>query len=138
MIIVVDANIIIAALLGSRGKIAILTSYNHMFYAPSFAVDEIKRYRQQICAKMNWTSEEFNIYLEALLVFITLLDHQGYERYLEKSLSAIKQRDVKDADYIACALLISADFIWTEDKDFSGQKLVDIKSTAQFIDENKQ
>ncbi|MBI2135808.1 PIN domain-containing protein [Candidatus Woesearchaeota archaeon] len=137
MIIVIDANIIIAALLGSRGKIAILTSYNPRFYAPSFVIDEIKKYKQQICAKMNWTFEEFNIYLEALLVFITLIDYEDYERYLEKSLSAIKQRDVKDADYIACSLLISADFILTEDKDFSEQKLVGIKTTAQFIDENK-
>ena len=43
MNIVLDANIIIAALLGSRGKLNILTSQNHTFYAPKKIIDEIKK-----------------------------------------------------------------------------------------------
>jgi len=31
----------------------------------------------------------------------------------------------------------NADFIWTEDKDFSDQDLVQIKNTTKFIEENK-
>ena len=34
MKIILDANIIIASLLGSRGKLNIITSQNHILYAP--------------------------------------------------------------------------------------------------------
>lgn len=48
MNIVLDANIIITALLGSRGKLNILTSQNHTFYAPKKIIDEIKKYKKEI------------------------------------------------------------------------------------------
>ena len=86
---------------------------------------------------MNWQLQEFDIYFEALIFFVNILNYKEYEDYLEKSVNAIKRRDIKDADYIACALAINADFIWTEDKDFSEQKLAKIKNTTQFIEENR-
>ena len=137
MIIVLDANVIIAALLGSRGKLTILTSQNHKFYAPSFVIEEIRKYKQEICNRMNWTDDEFNTYFDALMFFINLLEYNEYAQYMEKASNAIKKRDITDADYLACAILLNADFIWSEDKDFSEQKLVKVKSTAQFIEDNK-
>lgn len=137
MIIVTDANIIIAALLGSRGKLTILTSQNHKFFAPRKIIEEIKKYEKEICQKVGCTSEEFKENLEALLFFIEAIKTKDYENYLEKSKTAIKDRDSEDADYIACALHVKADFIWTEDKDFSKQNLVKIKTTEEFIEERK-
>jgi len=32
---------------------------------------------------------------------------------------------------------INADFVWSDDKDFSSQKLVNVKTTEQFIKEGK-
>jgi len=38
MRIIVDANIILACLLGSRGKLVIVTSQNHKFYVPTITI----------------------------------------------------------------------------------------------------
>lgn len=136
MKIVLDANIIIAALLGSRGKIIILTSQNHDFYAPKTIIDEIKKYKYEICEKINYSVEEFNINYESLLTFIKIVEYNKYEEYINKAKEIIK-RDTKDADYIACAIKIGADFIWSDDKDFIEQNLILVKNTDQFIDEGK-
>ncbi len=55
MIIILDANIIIAALLGSKGKTTILTSQNHKFYAPEVIIEEIKRHKDEICKYASYT-----------------------------------------------------------------------------------
>ena len=53
MRIVLDANIVIAAILGSRAKLIIITSQNHKFYAPSRIINEIKKYKLEICKKLD-------------------------------------------------------------------------------------
>lgn len=138
MRIVLDANILIAALLGSRGKIAILTSQNHEFYAPSYIIAEIQKYRQEICEKIGCSLEEFNKNFEALLVFVKVIDEQEYAPNIPRAIEVMKDRDCKDAHYIACALTVQANFIWTEDKDFSGQTLVAVKTTEKFIEEGRE
>lgn len=137
MIIVVDANIVIAALMGSRGKLTILTSSNHYFYVPRTIVDEIKRHGGFICERTPQTYEDFENNLDALLAFIEQLEYVEYELHVERARKAIEKRDSKDADYIAAALAVSADFIWTDDKDFTDQKLVKTMTTAQFIEDGK-
>lgn len=138
MKIVLDANIIIAALLGSRGKITIITSQNHMFYAPLKIVDEIKKHKSTLCDRASFSSEEFDLHFEALLYFIEVLEYLRYEKYMKSALDVIEHRDSKDADYIACALSVNADFIWSDDKDFTDQEVVKIKTTNTFIEEGKQ
>ena len=44
--IVVDANIVIAALFGSHAIIIILTSENYNFYTPKYIITEIKRHKR--------------------------------------------------------------------------------------------
>jgi predicted nucleic acid-binding protein len=137
MNIVVDANIVIAALLGSRGKLTILTSQNHTFYAPKKIIDDIHKYKTEICEKAGQTPEEFEQNFEALLMFINTLQYLEYESHISKAQEVIRERDAKDADYIACALAVNADFIWTDDKDFISQKLVLTKTTDAFIRSGK-
>ena len=136
MRIVIDANVIIAGLMGSKGTIVILTSQNHSFYAPSKIINEIRKYKKEICDFSNQTSEEFEINYKALLTFINILEFAEYEECINKAKEVI--RDINDADYIACGLIIKADFIWSNDKDFQDIKnIILVKTTAQFIEEGR-
>lgn len=137
MRIVLDANIVIIALLGSRATVVILTSQNHKFYAPTKIIEEIKKCKQLICEKAEITEEEFELNLEALLKFITILEFIEYDVFMEQATELIGYRDIKDADYIACALAVCADFIWTNDKDFSVQERIKFKTTDEFIEGGK-
>ena len=138
MRIVLDANIIISGLMGSRGTIAILTSQNHSFYAPKKIIEEIRKYKKEICEFSNQNSEEFEINYDALFAFINVLDLVEYEPFMDKAKEIIGKRDIKDADYIACGLTVNADFIWSNDKDFQKvQDIILVKTTDQFIEEGK-
>ncbi len=136
MKIVLDANIFIAASLGSRATVTIITAQHYTFYVPKRILEEIRKYKSFICDYSKQSPEEFDTNLHALLVFITVLEYFEYEPFMQESKEAMT-RDVKDADYIACALATHADFIWTNDKDFFAQHIVQTKTTQQFIDEGK-
>ncbi len=135
--IVVDANIIIAALFGSRATIIILTGQNYSFYAPKFIINEIKKHKNEICQKAKKSLFDFDRELQALLIFIIFLDKTQYNPFFNEAEILMNNRDSGDVVYIASALAVHADFIWTNDKDFTAQFLIPIKNTEQFIEENK-
>lgn len=138
MRIVLDANVIIAGLMGSRGTIVLLTSQNHSFYAPKKIIIEITKHKQEICKFSNQTNEEFETNYRAILTFINVLDFVEYEQFIDLAKRALGKRDLKDADYLACGLAVKADFIWSNDKDFKEvQHIIPVKTTDQFIEEGK-
>ena len=98
---------------------------------------EVDKQKKEVCKKLQITSEEFTTNLEALLKFVHVLQFIEYEPWMQKAKEALQQRDVNDADYLACALSVNANFLWTQDKDFGIQQLVPTKTTAQFIEERK-
>lgn len=138
MKIVLDANILIAALMGSRGTLNIITAQNHIFYAPSKIVDEIQKHKAVIFEKINISEKEFDENFKALLVFVKVIEYFNYYVHIDTAREALSQRDINDVDYLACALLVGADFIWTNDSDFSKQNLVPTRTTQEFIDIEKQ
>ncbi len=138
MNVVVDANIIIAALLGSRGVIALITSQNYHYYSPKKIIDELKRKKKFIIQRIGQAEEEFDINLNAILVFIKIVDSIEYRDFLDDAIRMIGDRDSNDIDFLACALYVNAGFIWTEDKDFIEQKLIPIKNTDKFIEDGRK
>lgn len=137
MRIVVDANIVIAGVLGLRSVIAIVTSGNHTLFAPMPIIEEINKHDAFICAREGLTREEFEVRRDSLLKFAILVEQQNYRHYIKQSRTTLENRDVSDAHYVACALAVRADFIWTNDNDLTAQTLVPVKTTQQFIDERK-
>lgn len=135
--IVVDANIIIAALFGSQAIVIILTSQNYDFYAPKYIINEIKKHKEEICKEAGKLSEDFDTELNALLKFIILLDEAIYIEFMNRAEQLMEKRDIKDAIYIATALTVKANFIWSNDRDFRVQEAVSVKNTIEFIEENR-
>ena len=126
---VVDANIIISALLGSKKTIEVITSERYKLYAPLRITEEVRKYKDYICEKSSISNQEFEDVWQSLSIFIKTVNVQEYKLELKKAEEIINERDINDIDYVACALVIGADFIWTNDKDFLTQKKIPIKTT---------
>lgn len=137
MRVVVDANILIAALFGSRARQLILTSQNHLFFGPETIIREVEKLRKELAIARNSTEEEIREAFDALLVFIDIVSYEKYASYYIIAYEALKERDTTDVPYLACALAVHADFIWTEDNDFSFQNLVQTKTTTEFLASQK-
>ncbi len=133
MNVVVDANIIISALLGSQKTIHLIIDKNFKFFAPEIIIDEVEKYKEEISNRAGYSLEEFKENLDALLIFIETINSEDYRNFIEEAKKAIENRDIKDSDYLACALAKNAKLIWTNDKDFSSQDLVNWKTTKELL-----
>ncbi len=121
--IVLDANILVRAVLGSRvPELLAAHAAQATFLAPDIAFDEAREHLPTVLAKRGKSAEAIQAALEKLQALGRVIVPVAAESYLpfrDQALARIGPRDREDWPVLACAL--SADCaIWTEDKDFFG------------------
>jgi len=122
-LLVLDANILIRAVLGRRVR-QIITAHAEMasFFAPDVAYDDASTYLPTLLAKRHLddvaTSAALD-FLEALRGTVHPVPQDAYEPHRAAALSRIQSRDPDDWPILATALALDSP-IWTEDQDFFG------------------
>lgn len=120
--IVLDANILVRAVLGSRVK-RIITDHamGAEFFAPEIAYADAERYLPEILAKHDRANQidDALTYIGQLRVVVLPVPEEVYACLRPDALSRIESRDPDDWPVIAAALMIACP-IWTEDQDFFG------------------
>lgn len=120
--VVLDANILIRAVLGARVKKIITDHAEHAeFFAPEVAYGDAERYLPDILAKHDRAVEidDALAFLEQLRAVVVSVPEELYEHRKADALSRIESRDPDDWPVLASALVIECP-VWTEDRDFFG------------------
>ena len=118
-VIVVDANILIRAVLGTRVREMIAANAaNVRFFAPDVAWLDARTYLPALLLKraINHSSLET---LDALEILVESVAHDQYAEFKANALKRISSRDPDDWPILASAMALACP-IWTEDKDFFG------------------
>ena len=118
--IVLDANILIRAVLGKRVRELILQNTESVkFFAPDAAYADARKYLPALLEKrgVNWVSAM--AVLDSLESIVQSLDLDLYASLREKALQRIAKRDADDWPVLACAMTIGCP-VWTQDADFFG------------------
>lgn len=121
--LVLDANILIRAVLGRRVRQIIATHADHVsFFAPAVAYDDASAYLPTLLAKRHLddagTSAALD-FLDTLRRTVHSVPADAYERHRAEALTRIESRDPDDWPILATALALECP-IWTEDQDFFG------------------
>jgi len=111
MDLVVDANILFAALIKRNITSNLLFNNNLSLFAPEFILVEFMKYRDLIRKKTERTNLEFDKLLRVFRKRITLVRLENL--YIENARRI--SPDLKDVPYIALALKLNA-AIWSNDK----------------------
>jgi predicted nucleic acid-binding protein len=121
--IVLDANILVRAVLGSRvPELLAAHAAQATFLAPDIAFDEAREHLPTILAKRGKSAEAIHAALEKLETLarvIVLVPTESYLPFKDRALARIGPRDPEDWPVLACALAADCS-IWTEDTDFFG------------------
>lgn len=131
MKLVVDANVLISCLVKDSIARKILLSDNFSFYSPAFIKEEATKYKEEVCSKAKLSSDDFDLLLTLLLSNITILKENEYASFLEKAKHMIE--DQKDVPYLAVALMLNAEGILTQDKDFQRQQQMRIYTLHDIV-----
>ncbi len=118
--IVLDANILIRAVLGKRARELIVGNAAKVkFFAPDVAYADARKYLPSVLEKRGVNSEAALTVLRSLEAIVQVVDLELYAGLKQLALQRISIRDVDDWPVLACALSMGCP-VWTEDADFFG------------------
>ena len=118
--IVLDANILIRAVLGERVR-QLITEHaaDVNFFAPDTAYAEAREHLPPLLEKRGVSGAVALAALAALEIVVRPIDAELYQPLEQQALARISERDPDDWPALACALMLNCP-VWTEDADFFG------------------
>ena len=119
--LVLDANILVRAVLGKRVR-QLLETYTVQgvgFYAPEVAFADAERYLPALLLKRGKSTEDLAVALEYLRSFVRPLSGDTFSGYETAARQRLRGRDEEDWPILAAALSLACGG-WTEDTDFFG------------------
>lgn len=118
--IVLDANILIRAVLGTRVRELILSNASTTnFFAPDVAFADAIKYLPDLLKKRGIEPTATLLVLNQLSGLVQKVDSDIYSTARAQALQRIARRDADDWPVLACALTLGCP-VWTEDADFFG------------------
>lgn len=126
MRLVLDTNILIAALIKDSLTRAILFLPDFEFLVPEYALEEVKRQRPKIARHSHLKYREIDLLLSLLLESVTVVPAAKITPHLKAAEALIGNIDPGDVPFVALALAVENDGIWSNDRAFerlSGIKL---------------
>ncbi len=118
--LVLDANILIRAVLGTRVRTLIeVHAAQVSFFAPDVAYADAYHYLPALLEKRGVAVSPALQVLQALEGIVQPMDAELYAHLKAPALQRIAIRDADDWPVLACALALNCP-VWTEDADFFG------------------
>lgn len=127
--LVVDANPLIAALMGGRAE-DILLSPLFSFHSTQHTLFEVQKYVPRMAAKLGIREQEL---LEAYnLLPVVAYQPVTFESHIEQAKSLIEARDQNDVQILALALKLQRP-LWSDDRDFESIHEIELVKTADLL-----
>lgn len=133
MKLIIDTNIIFSGIIRDSMTRKLLLHPDYEFYIPDFFLFELKKYKDYLIKKTNLSKSEFNQVLNDLLENIHIVPIKEYSEKLIKAKEIIGAIDEKDIPFIAIALVLKNDGIWSNDKHFKKQSEIKVYTTQDLI-----
>lgn len=130
MDLVVDANILFAALIKDGETARLLLNDELALFAPEYLLDEFWKYREVILKRTHRTRPRLDEVMTILRERITFIPMNDIKAMLPEAESF--SPDPNDSPYLATSLLIGAG-LWTNDSRLRSQERVRTYSTKELI-----
>lgn len=118
MRLVLDTNILIAALIKDSLSREILFLPGFDFLLPEYALEEVNRHRTKIARHSGLRLEEIDLLLSLLLESVTVVPMGRIVPHLKAAEALIGAIDPGDVPFVALALAMENDGIWSNDRAF--------------------
>ena len=133
MILIVDANVVISALIRDGKSRELLIYSPFTFYSPDSLLESIEKYKDEFVKKSGLTLEEFEVVLNFILKRIIIVKKEEYESQLMRANEIMGHIDVEDVAYVALALFIEGSVIWSDDAHFQKQDEIQVYRTEDVV-----
>lgn len=133
MILVVDTNRIMAALIKDSVSRRIIYSDKFVLLTPNFTMEELEENKAEILRKVKIGEVALNNLLSLILNNLYVVDDSIFQDKFEEAQGIMDKIDPDDTPFIALALAISNDGIWSDDRHFQSQKRIPVWKTPELL-----
>ncbi len=117
--LVLDTNIIISALINKKSTIRdILLTDKITFYLPELVLAELLKHKELLCKKTGLSQKEVFFAIFYLLSKVEIVKKEAFSKNLKKAKTIMENIDVKDSEFVALALSIENDGVFSNDRHF--------------------
>ena len=129
MIVVIDTNVIISALIKDSLTRKVIIESGLNFVYPEISLHELRKHKKTIIDKSGLPGKDIEKLLDKLLEYVVLIPTEAVKSHLGEARSIMYKIDPNDVVFIAAALAFRSSLIWSDDKDFERQKRVRVAKT---------
>ena len=133
MKLVVDANVVISALIANSKTRELIVTLELELLTPEVIHGEIGNYEALIVEKSEMEADRVQQFIDLLFQYIETVPASEFYPYIEEAEEAIGDIDPDDVLYVACALAREAG-VWSDDSDFDEQDLVPVFTTGEVVE----
>ena len=120
--LIIDTNILIAALIKDSITRKLLLHRDLTLLVIDYSLEEMKKYEQVIIKKSKEDKETIDSVLKIILSKALLIDSKLIKPNFPVAAKLIGKADEKDIPFVAAALTLQNDGIWSEDPHFEAVK----------------
>ena len=130
---VLDTNVILKALIKDSVVRGILLRSSHEFLVPEHAIDETTKHLGMVAEKSGLSESEINSVIDALLVSIKVVPAEKVVSKWKEAGHVMAEVDVGDVPFVAAAMSVNCDGIWSDDKHLKRQEKVRVWTTKEML-----
>ncbi len=134
MKIILDSNILFSALIKDSITRRLILEYDSLFIFPEFIFEEIEKHKEELFKKAEMNKEDFNKILQLILTKVVMVPNEVLQTHKKEALEIIKDIDINDIIFIACALVYPNSIIWSDDKRLKTQTKIKVLNTKEIIE----
>ena len=131
--LVIDSNVLFSALIKDSVTRRIILESKEKFLLPYYFFEELKSHKQLIKEKTRLTDEELDILMGSLLNKIEIVPKHRLSENSKEAFDLLKDIDMNDTPFVACALAYPGSAIWSDDKRLKQIKKIKVISTKELI-----
>ena len=135
MQLIVDANVLLSALIKDSKTRELLIDSRLELFAPEFLLREVQKHifsDPEVRRKINVLDSEISEFLSILLHRIKVFNKEEYSRYFNESSKLVKHD--KDVPYVALSLKLGLP-LWSNDKGLKEQSTIRVFNTKDLVEE---
>ena len=133
MKIILDSNVLFSALIRDSLTRKLILNYKELFLFPEFIFQEMNKHKKELMKKSKMNSVDFNSLLEILLRKVIIVPNEILLKNKNNAIDIVKEIDLDDAIFFACALTYKNSIIWSDDKKLKTQKKIIVINTTEMM-----
>ena len=130
---VLDTNVFLKALIKNSAVRGIIVGSNHEFLVPTHLIDEVREHLDEVEEKSGLSRSEIESVMNTLLGRIRFVEENQVLSKWEEAEKAMKKVDEDDIPFVAAALAVRCDGIWSDDRHLKRQTKVKVWTTKEVV-----